>query len=97
MECKNTSTLSTQDTFIDCGEAIKVEDIKEEINEEESVDDSLSIQGETTKDESDNIVTEVKEEVIDDYSLCVQEMRRSNSIVVDSIDIIEHKIKTEIY
>ena len=38
------------------------EDIKEEIKEE-SVDDPLSIEGETTK--SENIVIEVKEEGID--------------------------------
>ena len=99
MKCKNTNIPLTQSSFVDCGESIKLEDIKEEINEEESVDDPLSIQGETTPDESDYIVAELKEEVIDDDSLCVQEIQNSgdeeNNTAVDDIDIVEHKI--EIY
>ena len=67
------------------------------MNEEESIDDPLSIHGETTKDDSDNKV-EIKEEVIDDDPLCVQEIHNSgdgeNNTVVDDVDIVEHKIET---
>ena len=60
MKYKDYDPKSQKTSFIDCGEGIKVEYIKEEINEEESVDDPLSIQGETTTGESENIVLEVK-------------------------------------
>ena len=69
-KCKNTNILITQSSFVDCGEFIKEEDIKKEINEKESVDDPLSIQGDTTESESKNIVAELKEEGIDDDTLC---------------------------
>ena len=99
MKSKNGIIPPTQSSFIDCGETVKVEDIKEEMNEEESVDDPLSIQGQTNSEESENIVTEVKEEGIDDDTLCVQEIHNfeyeENNTVVDDIDIVEHKI--EIY
>ena len=63
---KNTDILITQSSFVDCGEFIKEEDIKEEVKDDvESVDDPLSIQGDTTEIESKNIVAELKEEVID--------------------------------
>ena len=69
------------------------------MNEEESVDDPLSIQEETTKDDSDNNV-EIKEEVIDDDPLCVQEIHNSgdgeNNTVADDVYIVEHKIETDI-
>ena len=54
-------------------EFVKVESVKKKMNEVESVEYPLSIQGETTKYESDNKV-EIKEEVIDDDPLCVQEI-----------------------
>ena len=60
---KSNNTNIPQSSFVDCGESIKEEDIKEEINEEESVDDPLSIEGETTK--SENIAIEFKKEGID--------------------------------
>ena len=63
MKSKNINISPTKSNFIDCGESIKEEDIKEEMNEEESVDDPFSIQGETTENESQNI--ELKEEGID--------------------------------
>ena len=34
MKSKNTNNPLTQSSFVDCGESIKLEDIKEEINEE---------------------------------------------------------------
>jgi hypothetical protein len=44
--------------------------------------------------------TEVKEEVIDDDNLFVQEIHNSedgeNNTVVDEIDIVQHKIETDI-
>ena len=39
MKCKNTDIFLTQSSFVDCGESFKEEDIKEEIKEEESVND----------------------------------------------------------
>ena len=41
------------------------------MNEEESADDHLSIQGHINSDVSENIVTEVKEEGIGDDPLCI--------------------------
>ena len=38
-------------SYVDCGEAIKVETIKEEINEEESVEDPLFIHDESVNSE----------------------------------------------
>ena len=61
MKSINTNIPLTQSSFVDCGESIKAEDIKEEMNEE----DPLAIEGDTTKVESEIIVREVKEEVVD--------------------------------
>ena len=72
MKSKNRIIPLTQSSFVDCGESIKLEDIKEEMNEEESVDDPLSIQEGKRRIENDNIITKVKEEVIRDDPLCVQ-------------------------
>ena len=47
MKSKNIDSSSNPNTFVDCGEAIKVEDIKEEMNEDESVEDPLSVHKET--------------------------------------------------
>ena len=98
MKSKITNIHLTQSSFVDCGESIKIENIKEEMNEEESVDDPLSIQGQINSDVSENIVTEVKE---DDDPLFVQEIHNSedkeNNTVSDDIDIVEHKIETDIY
>ena len=64
-EIKNTASSCNKNTFIDCGEAIKVEDIKGEINEEESVDYLLSNHQET---ENSNICEDIKEEVKEEES-----------------------------
>ena len=65
----------------------------------ESVDDPLSIQGKTNSNVSENIVTEVKEEVIGDESLCLGHNTgdEENNTVVDDIDIdiVEHKIEID--
>jgi uncharacterized Zn-finger protein len=60
IENRNTNVPITQNSFVDCGESIKEEDIKEEVKEEESVDDPLSIQRDTTDSKSQNIVAELK-------------------------------------
>lgn len=54
------------------------EDIKEEVKEEESVDDPTTTQEGKQRSENDNICQEVKEEVIDDDPLCVQEIQFCN-------------------
>ena len=43
MKCENRNIPLTQNSFVDCGEAIKLDYIKEEIKEEEGVDDPSSI------------------------------------------------------
>ena len=43
MKCQNTNIPLTQTSFVDCGGTIKVEDIKEEVNEEGREDDPLYI------------------------------------------------------
>ena len=43
MKSKNTNIPLAQSSFVDCGGTIKVEDIKEELNEEGRGDDPLSI------------------------------------------------------
>ena len=71
MSVKNTNIPLTQSSFVDCGKGIKLEDIKEEINEEESVDDPISIHQKT---ESNNVCGEnikvetIKDEINEDES-----------------------------
>ena len=99
MKSQHTNILITQSSFVDCSESIKEEDIKEEIKNDGSVDDPLSIQGDTTESESQNIVAELKEEVIYGDTLLVQEIHNSgdeeNNTVVDDIDIVQHKIEID--
>ena len=56
----------TQANYVDCGEAIKLEDIKEEINEEESVEDPPSIHQEA---ENSHICENIKNEVTEEESV----------------------------
>jgi uncharacterized Zn-finger protein len=42
MKSKNKNNLLIPSSFVDCGESIKEKDIKEEIKDDESVDDPLS-------------------------------------------------------
>ena len=108
MKSKNINIPIIQSSFVDCVEFIKTEDIKEEINEEESVDDPLSIH---QKRENSNICEDIKEEVIeeesDDDPLSIQEVKRRSEndnickevkeewIDNDEIDIVEHKIEID--
>ena len=108
IKSKNTNILITQSSFVDCGESIKEEDIKEEINEEESVDDPLIIHQEIENSNiCEDIKEEVKEEKIDDDPLSIQEGKRRSEndkickevkeegIDNDEIDIVEHKIEID--
>ena len=100
MKSKNTNIPINLSSFVDCGESIKIEDIKEETNEEESVDDPLSIQKEKASDVIENIVIKLKEEVIRDDPLCVQQKIHNsgdeeNNTVVKEIYIVEHKIEID--
>ena len=62
----NLEPSSNKSSFVDCGETMKIEDIKEEINEEESVEDPLSIHQETR---TINICDDIKEEVKEEESV----------------------------
>jgi hypothetical protein len=63
IKSKNTNIPLTQSSFVDCGESIKLEDIKEEIQEEESVDDPLIIhQGIKNSNICEDMKEEIKEE-----------------------------------
>ena len=44
IESRSKDSSSYINNYVDCGESIKAEDIKEEINDEESVEDPLDIQ-----------------------------------------------------
>ena len=104
MKSKNTNIPLTQSSFVDCGKSIKEEDIKEEINEERSVGDPLSIHQDT---ESSNIFEDIKEEIIkeenvpegfkeeesveDPLSIHQRQDEEKNTFL-NEIDIVEHKI-----
>jgi hypothetical protein len=61
-------------TFVDCGETIKIEDIKEEFNEEESVEDTYSVHEKTLNISTyKDIKEEIKEEESADDPLSIQE------------------------
>jgi hypothetical protein len=86
MKSRNINISPNQSNFIDCGETVKVEDIKEEMNEEESVDDPLSIQGQINSNVSENIVTEVKEELNSDDPLCINDTTNEDLLDQDNIN-----------
>ena len=102
MKSKNTTFPLTQSSFVDCDESIKEEDIKEEINEDESVDDPLTIHQEIENSNvCGNIKEEIKEEENVDNPLAIEgETTKSENIVIEvkeeGIDIVEHKIETDI-
>jgi hypothetical protein len=60
-EIKITNTVGIQSDFVDCSGSIKIEDIKEEMNEVESVDDPLTIHQEI---ENRNVCEDIKKEEI---------------------------------
>jgi hypothetical protein len=99
MKSKNINIPIAHCSFVNYDESIKEEDIKEEVKEEESVDDPLFIQEGKGIGENDNICIEAKEEGIDDDTLFVQEINNSgdeeNNTVVDDIDIVCHKFGME--
>ena len=75
MNTNNIEPSFYKSTFVDYGKTIKIEDIKEEINEVESVDDPRSIHQEA---KSSNICEDikVKEEESVDNPLYIQEGNR---------------------
>ena len=98
IKSRNTNDHLTQSRFVDCGESIKGEDIKEEINEEESVDDPLTIHQETENiNVYEDIKGEIKEEESVDDPLSILEIHNSgdeeNNTAVENIDIVQHKIE----
>ena len=68
-KCENTKIPLTQSNFVDCGETIKEENIKEEIKEVESVEDPLNI---PQRIENSNICEDIKEEVNEEESNSVE-------------------------
>jgi uncharacterized Zn-finger protein len=90
----NTNIPPSQTSFVDCGEYIKEEDIKEEINEEESVDDPLTIHEEIeNRNVCENIEKEIKEEENVDDPLSIEgETTKSENIAIElkeeGIDIV---------
>ena len=99
---RNTNVLLTRNSFVDCGESIKEEDIKEEVNEEESVYDNITIHQEIENiNVCETIKKEIKEEENVDDPLPIEgETTKSENIVLEvkeeGIDIVGHKIKTDI-
>jgi uncharacterized Zn-finger protein len=63
IKSKNTNLSITQSSFVDCDETIKEEDIKEEVKEEESVDDPSSMSYSTETYTKQEIKEEVDEGV----------------------------------
>ena len=66
MKSKKTNIQLTQTSFLDCGETIKIEDKRGEMNYEESVEDPLSIHQET---ENSNICKDIKGEINEEESI----------------------------
>ena len=66
MKRRITNIQHTQSIFVDCIESIKIGEIKGEVNEEESVQDPLSIHQET---ENSYICEDIKEEVEEEESV----------------------------
>ena len=97
MKNKNTNVPITQNSFVDCGEPIKLEDVKEEINEEESDDDPLSIHQEI---ENRKICKDIKEEVKEvessDDPLSIQEwkQRSANYNICSEVIYFDQEINT---
>ena len=80
-ERKKKGLSFNENTFVDCGENIKLEDIKGEINEGESVEDPLSIHQEA---KNSNICEDMKEEIkeeesVDDPLSILEGERRSDN------------------
>jgi uncharacterized Zn-finger protein len=83
MKSKKTNIPITQSSFVDCGEFIKEEDIKEEIKDEENVDDLSSISLYTES----YIKEEIKEEV--DEGQGVKDSNQDNDNLVDCSEYIQ--------
>ena len=91
MKCKNTKIPLTKSSFVDCGEAIKEEDIKEEIKEEESVEDPLTINQEF---ENSNICEDIKKEIKKEKNIEVPSINQQE--IGDVSCFFLHGIKSKI-
>ena len=70
MKSKNTNPPLTQSSFVDCGETIKVEDIKEEIKGVESAEDPLNIHQVI---ENSNVCEDINKETNSDKKIIFME------------------------
>ena len=66
MKSKNINIPIAHWSFVDCDESIKEEDIKEEIKDDEGVDDTLTIHQQI---ESNNVCNDIKEEIKNEASV----------------------------
>ena len=62
----NLDSSSNLSSYVDCGEDIKIETIKEEMNEEESVEDPLSIHDESVNSEDVEYLVDNHEEELNE-------------------------------
>ena len=84
MKSKNINIPIAHCSFVDYDKSIKEEDIKEEVNEEESVDDPLTISQEIENSHiCENIKEEVKGEDSVDDPLSIIRVKESESIVTE--------------
>ena len=91
-ESKNIDSTFHRNTFSDCGEIIKIEDIKGEINEEESDEDPLSIHQENKNSKiCKDIKEEVKEEESDEDPLSIHQETENSNVCED----IKEEVKEE--
>ena len=98
MKSKNTNISLIHSSFVDCGESFKEGDIKDEVKDDESDDDPLTIQQKIgNSNVCGNIKEEIKEEENVDDPLSIEgQTTKSGNIVIEvkeeGIDIVEHKI-----
>ena len=83
MKSKNTNIPFTQSNFVDCGETIKEEDIKEEIKDVVSVEDPLTIHHEI---ENSNICENIYKEINEVVTNSVENNAHGVNNVIDDMD-----------
>ena len=89
MKSENTNVSLNKSSFVDCGESIKLENIKEEINEEESVDDPLT----THQDIGNiNVCEDIKKGIKEEENVEVPSFNQQEIGIVIFFHGIERKI-----
>ena len=83
MKSKNTNIPLAQSNFVDCGETIKEEDIKEETTEVVSVEDPLTIHQVI---ENSNISKNIKKGLHEEETNSVENNAHGVNNVIDNID-----------